>query len=192
MSALSRTTQERESRSDAELVIAARLGDRSAFDVLVCRYWAGAVNVVYRLCGNAHLAEEAAQEAFLRAWQRLKSYRTDRPFRSWLYRIAVNLALDALRREREVLNVETLSLASEEDGPEAALAQNQQIERVRQAVLALPPAARAVLVLREYEGLTYEEIAETLDIPAGTVMSRLNYARQKLRQILAPEMEELL
>ena len=76
-------------------------------------------------------------------------------------------------------------------GPEAALQDKERDERVRQAVLELPPASRGVLVLREYEGLSYREIADTLNIPMGTVMSRLNYARQRLRQRLALELEEL-
>jgi RNA polymerase sigma-70 factor (ECF subfamily) len=108
-----------------------------------------------------------------------------------VYRIATNAALDFLRRERETVDVDTLSLVSSDEGPEAMVERAERGERVRQAVLALPPASRAVLVLREYEGLSYQEIADTLRIPIGTVMSRLNYARNRLRESLAPYLEVL-
>jgi len=143
------------------------------------------------MCGDANLAEDAAQEAFIRAWQHLPNYRPRSPFRNWLYRIATNAATDLIRRERETVDVDTLSLASSDEGPEAMVERGERREHVRQAVLALPPASRAVLVLREYEGLSYREIADTLSIPIGTVMSRLNYARNRLRQSLAPYLEVL-
>ena len=147
--------------------------------------------MVYRMCGDANLAEDAAQEAFIRAWQHLANYRPRSPFRNWVYRIATNVALDVLRREKETVDVEVLPLTSSNRGPEATVARKERGERVRQAVLALPPASRAALVLREYEGLSYQEIADTLDIPIGTVMSRLNYARNRLRKLLAPCLEVL-
>jgi len=147
--------------------------------------------VVYRMCGDANLAEDSAQEAFIRAWRHLPSYRPHSPFRNWVYRIATNVALDMLRRERETVDIDTLSLVSPDGGPEALVEGEERGERVRQAVLALPPDSRAALVLREYEGLSYREIADTLGIPIGTVMSRLNYARNRLRESLAPYLEVL-
>jgi RNA polymerase sigma-70 factor (ECF subfamily) len=177
--------------TELELITQAQQGDRRAFGELVRRHRKGAVNVVYRMCGDANLAEDAAQEAFIRAWQHLPSYRPRSPFRNWVYRIATNAALDLLRRERETVDVDTLSLASSDKGPEAMVERGERGKRVQQAVLALPPASRAVLVLREYEGLSYREIADTLDIPIGTVMSRLNYARHRLRESLAPYLEVL-
>ncbi|MCP4519385.1 MAG: sigma-70 family RNA polymerase sigma factor, partial [Delftia sp.] len=113
------------------------------------------------------------------------------PFCNWVYRIAINAALDALRRERETVDVDGMPLAAEGKGPEAALQGKQRDDMVRQAVLALPPASRGVLVLREYQGLAYREIADTLNIPIGTVMSRLSYARKRLRETLAPYLEVL-
>jgi RNA polymerase sigma-70 factor (ECF subfamily) len=177
--------------NEIELITRAQQGDRRAFGQLVRRHREGVVNVVYRMYGDANLAEDAAQEAFIRAWQNLPSYRPRSPFRNWVYRIATNAALDALRREREAVDIDALALASSDNGPEAVVEGAERGERVRQAVLALPPASRAVLVLREYEGLSYREIAETLGIPMGTVMSRLNYARNRLRQSLAPYLEVL-
>jgi RNA polymerase sigma-70 factor (ECF subfamily) len=131
-----------------------------------------------------------AQEAFLRAWQKIASYQPRSPFRNWVYRIATNAALDAFRREKEMLNIDDISIASTSVGPETAQARDELGSQIKQAILSLPAASRAVLVLREYESLSYREISETLEIPLGTVMSRLNFARTKLRQILAPHMEE--
>jgi RNA polymerase sigma-70 factor (ECF subfamily) len=177
--------------NELELIARAQQGDRQAFGELVRCHREGVVNVVYRMCGDGHLAEDAAQEAFIRAWRGLARYRPQSRFRNWLYRIATNVALDALRRERETLDIDGLSAAASELGPEAAVEEEERGERVQRAVLALPPASRAVLILREYEGLAYQEIAETLDIPVGTVMSRLNYARKRLRETLAPYLEVL-
>ena len=176
---------------ELELIAQAQQGDRQAFGELVSRHRKGTINVVYRMCGDANLAEDAAQEAFIRAWQHLPNYRPRSPFRNWVYRIATNTALDFLRRERESVDVDTLSLASSDGDPEAMVERGERSERVRQAVLALPPASRTVLILREYEGLSYREIADTLGIPIGTVMSRLNYARNRLRESLAPYLEVL-
>ena len=171
-------------------VARARQGDRQAFGELVRRHRQGVVNVVYRMCGDSALAEDAAQEAFLRAWQNLSRYQPRYAFRSWLYRIALNLAIDTLRRERPTADLSDEPLASSEDSPETLLERKQQAEQVRQAVLDLPPASRVVLVLREYEALSYQEIAEALDIPMGTVMSRLNYARGQMRRALSQHLED--
>ncbi len=146
--------------------------------------------MVYRMCGDAALAEDAAQEAFLRAWQNLGRYNPRFAFRSWVYRIALNVAVDALRRERPTTDLAAEPLVSGAESPEAWLERKQQAEQVRRAVLDLTPASRAVLVLREYEALSYHEIAEALDIPLGTVMSRLNYARGRLRRALSRHPEE--
>lgn len=177
--------------SEKDLITQAQKGDRRAFSQLVRRHREGVVNVVYRMCGDANLADDAAQETFIRAWQHLPGYRPRSPFRNWLYRIATNVARDALRRERGMVSLDSVPLANSEQGPEAAVEGKERGDRVRQAVLSLPPASRAVLVLREYEDLSYREIADTLGIPVGTVMSRLNYARNRLRESLAPYMEVL-
>jgi RNA polymerase sigma-70 factor (ECF subfamily) len=177
--------------TELELIAQAKQGDRHAFGELVRLNRQGVINVVYRMCGDANLAEDAAQEAFIRAWQNLPNYRPRSPFRNWVYRIATNAALDVLRRERETVDVDDLPLAAAGKGPEAVVEGGERGARVRQAVLELPSASRAVLVLREYEGLAYKEIADTLDIPVGTVMSRLNYARNRLRESLAPHLEDL-
>ena len=175
--------------NESELVSQAQCGDRAAFGDLVRHHRSGVINVVYRMCGDVQLAEDAAQEAFIRAWQKLPGYQPRSPFRNWLYRIATNVALDTLRRERETVDLDDVPLQNPHAGPESAVENAEQAELVRAAVLALPPASRAVLVLREYEGLSYRQIAETLGIPLGTVMSRLNYARTHLAAALSPLVE---
>lgn len=177
--------------SEHDLIAQTKKGDRQAFGELVLRHRGGAIQVVYRITGNAQIAEELVQEAFVRAWVKIHRFRPDSSFRNWLYRIATNATLDMLRREKETVNIDTLPLPTPQAGPETALERSERGEQVRQAVLALPTAARAVLVLREYEGLSYREIAEALEIPLGTVMSRLNYARTRLRELLTPHLETL-
>jgi RNA polymerase sigma-70 factor (ECF subfamily) len=177
--------------NEQEWIACAQQGDRQAFGELVGLHRQGVVNVVYRMCGDPQLAEEAAQEAFLRAWQNLQRYNPRFAFRNWVYRIALNVAVDTLRRERPTLDIAVEPLAASGDSPEAALEHKERAEQVRRAVLDLPPTSRAALVLREYEGLTYQEIAEALDIPIGTVMSRLNYARRQVRRALSQHWEVL-
>ena len=172
--------------NEAELVSRAKNGDRNAFGELVCIHAQGVRNVIYRMCGDAQIAEDAAQETFIQAWLHLASYRPHVPLRGWLYRIALNAATDMLRKERRILPgpLEDLDLPDSGLGPEVRFFQDERAALIRKAVLSLPDACRAVLVLREYEGLSYQEIAEALDIPPGTVMSRLNYARKLLRNKL--------
>ncbi|MGD0004210.1 MAG: sigma-70 family RNA polymerase sigma factor, partial [Anaerolineaceae bacterium] len=154
---------------EAEVVLVSRAqkGDRSAFGELVQRYQGAVVDVVYRMCSDAQLAQDAAQEAFIQAWLHLPSYRPKSPLRNWLYRIAVNTALDALRRQARLLprEIEKLDLAAPQDNPESLLVEKERADQVQRAVQTLPDACRAVLVLREYENLSYKDIASTLDIP---------------------------
>ncbi len=172
--------------TETGLIEQAQNGDRNAFGELVRRHYQGVVQVVYRMCGDAGLAEDAAQEAFIRAWVNLPSYQPQSSLRNWLYRIAVNAALDVLRRkpEERLEDEEALMVPDQAAGPETALIEKERAALLRQAMQSLPEAARSALVLREYGGLSYQEIAGALDVPVGTVMSRLNYARNRLREIL--------
>jgi RNA polymerase sigma-70 factor (ECF subfamily) len=178
---------EQTSEIENSLIQRAKQGDRNAFGELVGRYYETVIGLVYHLCGDAQIAQDATQEAFIRAWVKLPSFQPRAPFRSWVYRIAVNTALDILRKKTEESlenNEEMLVMAEKSLGPEAAYIEKEQTDFLQSAVKALPEAARTVLVLREYGGLSYEEIASVLEIPLGTVMSRLNYARSSLREKL--------
>ena len=175
---------------ESELVIRAQHGDRKAFDELVCTHAQAVMNVIYRMCGDVQVAEDAAQETFVRAWLHLYTYRPGTSLRNWLYRIGVNAAADILRKEKRILPnaIENLQLTDSHPGPEVILTQTERIELVQKTILSLPDLSRAVLILREYEELSYHEIADTLDIPVGTVMSRLNYARKILKEKLEQSM----
>jgi RNA polymerase sigma-70 factor, ECF subfamily len=184
------TTARMTAIDETQLVHRAKSGERNAFSELVCIHAQGVRNVIYRMCGDTQIAEDAAQETFIQAWLHLSSYRPETSLRNWLYRIAVNAALDMLRKEKRILPnaLEDLQLRDPLPGPETVFSQGERKALVQKAVLALPDASRAVLVLREYEGMSYHEIADALDIPLGTVMSRLNYARKLLKDKLAPKL----
>jgi len=179
--------------NETELVRQAQNGDRNAFSELVRVHAKGVLNVVYRMCGDMLVAEDAAQETFIRAWQSLPSFRPGTPLRNWLYRIAFNAGMDMLRKNKRILpdDIEDMHLTDGQPGLESLVSQNERTAMVQKAILSLPDASRAVLVLREYEGLSYQEISSTLDIPVGTVMSRLNYARNLLKSKLQPQLSLL-
>lgn len=174
--------------TDQTLAASALQGDRQAFTELVNRHREEVFRFVYRICGDAQSADEAAQEAFIRAWQKLASYKPQYPFRNWIFSIAAHAAQDEFRKEPQTVSLEAVEIS---DGklPEAEAEAHERASMIRNAVLDLPSASRAVLVLREYEGLSYQEISSVLAIPAGTVMSRLSYARSLLREKLADCLE---
>jgi RNA polymerase sigma-70 factor (ECF subfamily) len=169
---------------DRDLIASAQQGDRQAFTQLVRRHQGSVVSLTYRMCGDLRLAEDVAQEAFVRVWQNLNSYKPQYAFRSWLHRIAANAALDSLRRERPTADVDSLSLADSGPSPEQSAENDERATHVSRAIAKLSESLRVVLILREYQELTYQEIADALDIPIGTVMSRLNSARAQLRHEL--------
>lgn len=172
-------------RSDDELVTRAAAGELAAFELLVERHSAVAVRVAARIVGEDR-AEDVAQDAFLRAFHRLPQFRGDAPFRAWLLRITHNVALNALARERYADEGDE-GLAAQ---PETARGPSEQLElSERQARLLaklgqMTPAHRAVLVLRDLEDLTYDEIAAVTDSPLGTVKGRLHRARRELIELL--------
>ena len=172
--------------SETELISRAQRGQRDAFSELVCIHAQGVRNVIYRMCGDPQIAEDAAQETFIQAWMHLPSYRSGTSLRNWLYRIAINAATDLLRKEKRIVPnaLEDLQLQDPGLGPEALFFEEERTALIQKAILSLPEASRAVLVLREYEGMSYHEIADALDIPVGTVMSRLSYARKTLKEKL--------
>ena len=170
---------------EAELIRDSIAGDNPSFAELVRRHRSFVLALAYRLCGDRAQAEDIAQDVFVRVWQALPGFRFQAAFRTWLYRIATNVAIEQLRHVKPTADIEDIPLAAQ-DTPEDTALRTEQCRAVRDAVLQLPLQSRLVLILREYEGLCYKEIASTLDIPIGTVMSRLNYARQRLHQDLAP------
>lgn len=189
-----------ERESDTELVRQCLGGDQGAFDVLVHRYRDGVYNFASRSLRDGWEAEDAAQEAFVRAYATLSRFRGECTFRTWLFRIAHNLCVDRARRARfRSRAAPTLTHASDEaredildalpdpgPGPEAEAISREAAAQVAAALAGLPDRLRAVLLLWEGEGLSYQEIAGVMGCPVGTVKSRLFKARMELRKRLEP------
>jgi RNA polymerase sigma-70 factor (ECF subfamily) len=174
---------------EAFLIARARRGDASAFEDIVRLYQRRVYGVALRIVRAHDVADDVTQEAFLRAWRSLDRFELGRPFGPWVCRIAANLAVNHVRSPRareEALPDAHAETSSREPGPLGALL-DAEGNRVLQAALAeLPKEQRAVLVLRAVEELSYAEIAEALGISAGTVMSRLFRARERLALALRP------
>jgi RNA polymerase sigma-70 factor (ECF subfamily) len=172
---------------DAELVRRTTRGELVAFEQLVDRHRPVVVRVAARIVGSDD-AEDVSQDAFLRAFHRLERFRGDAPFRSWLLRIAHNAALDYLRRRRpERLDEAMLEGAVDESAqrpPAETLERRERIDRLERKLRGLSGPHRAVLVLRDVEGLTYDEIATLTDAPVGTVKGRLHRARREFIEML--------
>jgi RNA polymerase sigma-70 factor (ECF subfamily) len=170
--------------SEHDQLVRAQAGDKAAYGQIVQRYRRLIVSVAYHQGLDLAAAEDAAQETFVKAWLALPRFReSGGSLRAWLCRIATNAAMDLHRRTRQAAELSE-DVAAREAGPAEQAEANDRAQVVRQALAQLPPASRTALVLREYEGLSYAEIASALDIPLGTVMSRLNYARGRLREQL--------
>lgn len=171
--------------ADRALVEAAAAGSREAFDELICRHQTAILNLIRALADGAD-ADDLAQEAFVRAWKGLRRFRGESSFRTWLYRVAINVARSGRARERNLLRWfrPATDAREPESGAEpidAILARRQAVER---ALHSLPGDLRAAVTLRDLQGLDYREIAEILDVPLGTVESRIFRARQRLRPLL--------
>lgn len=177
---------------DQSLIDACRLGRTEAFGELVRRYQDRLYPTVFRLCGSTEDALDLLQDAFLRAFEKLGSFHGESSFYTWVYRIAVNLALSDRRKHRHV-HVGPLARGEtsldppgdpEATDPGRPLELRERDDAVRAALAALADDHRAVVILKEYDGLRYEEIAATLGVPIGTVRSRLHRARLELRDRL--------
>jgi len=168
-------------------------GDRVAFGELVLRHQDRLYNTVYRLLGNADDAQDVVQDAFLNAYQSLRHFKGDSRFYTWLYRIAVNSAISLKRKHRVLLRTDLVGRdrlvpepvdGSASSQPCTALERREDERRLQAALGLLTEEHRTVLVLKEIDGRKYEEIAEILQVPIGTIRSRLHRARLELRDQL--------
>jgi RNA polymerase sigma-70 factor (ECF subfamily) len=176
--------------TDGSLVRRVQRGDRAAFDLLVRKYQHKVVKLVMRYVGSQAEAEDVAQDAFIKAYRALANFRGDSAFYTWLYRIAINTAKNAIgSRDRQTLPIEgdngedsyDLQDRLQDNATPEALAMTDEIrDTVNRAIAALPEDLRTAIVLRELEGLSYEDIAATMSCPVGTVRSRIFRAREAI------------
>ncbi len=179
------------------LLSLARQGEVAAFEALIEGYEERIYNLAFRMLGNAEDARDAAQETFLKAYSGLQRFRGDASFSTWIYRIARNVCLDVLRRRSkgrtysldEPIDLDdgqvSRQIPVDRPGPEDSVMEREIRDGINLALAELPEHHRSVVVLRDIEGFTYEEIADILKIELGTVKSRLYRARSSLHDLLA-------
>ena len=183
--------------TDKELVRRVQEGDKRAFDLLFSRYQHKIVNLVARYLRDPEDVEDVAQEAFIKAFRALPRFRGDSAFYTWLYRIAINTAKNHLvARSRRPPGVDVdvedaefmdgADLLKESESPEAAMARDELSQAIDVAIAQLPDDLRSAVTLREFDGLSYEQIAQIMDCPVGTVRSRIFRARESIDQHIAP------
>jgi len=182
---------------DAELMLRVQQGDESAFAALVEKYQRPMMNFMYRMVLNAAEAEDLTQEAFLRAYRAAPRYRPEARLSTWLFRIAINLALKKLRagRLKRALSLNQVfgaghrssePAAAAEFQPDVQLEQREMLQALETALHELPERQRIAVTLQRFEGFSYHEIAETMGCSVGSVESLLGRAKSKLRDSLAP------
>ncbi|MEO0616533.1 MAG: RNA polymerase sigma factor RpoE [Pseudomonadota bacterium] len=181
---------------DALLVKRVQKGDKSAFDLLVLKYQHKIVNLVSRYVRDADEALDVAQEAFIKAYRALPRFRGDSAFYTWLYRIAVNTAknhLVAAKRRpmdydldlQDPDQYEMHARLNTTDTPEAVALRDETQQQINRSINELPPDLRTAIILREIDGMSYEEIAQTMECPVGTVRSRIFRAREAISKGIA-------
>ncbi len=182
---------------DEELVLRVQQGDKSAYDLLVIKYQHRIIQLVNRYIKDPSDAQDVAQEAFIKAYRALGNFRGESAFYTWLYRIAINTAKNYLmsrsRRSADaqvdVLDAEQIEKAPQLQGmetPERQLLNEEIVETIKTAIAKLPEEMRVAIMLREFEGMSYEEIAQAMDCPVGTVRSRIFRAREAIDSKLTP------
>jgi RNA polymerase sigma-70 factor (ECF subfamily) len=173
--------------SEEDLIRRVKNGDCEAFSPLVERYKLPLYKVMYRMVHNRDDAEDLVEEAFIRSYKAIARFETGRPFFSWICRIAVNNAINYLKKERRghIQSVDEIqySLAAKKGNPVEMTKQKMLEEKITAAMALLPANYRTILTLKIEQDFSYEEIGRILKIPKGTVMSRLSRARQKLKEI---------
>jgi RNA polymerase sigma-70 factor (ECF subfamily) len=181
--------------TDHDLMCKFQAGDVSAFEQLMCKHQKSVINTIYRFIGNRAKAEELAQEVFLKVYNSAQKYKPKAKFSTWLYKITSNLCLNELRKKR----FETVSLSLDDLGeetndlidakqipPDIALEKNERVALIKKALESLPEKQRMALILREYNDLSYKEIAEVMRCSVASVQSRLQRAKATLKEKLAP------
>jgi len=197
LDASNREVRKREADKDRELISRAQKGDHTAFRALVDRHQRRTFAIAMGLVRDENDARELVQEAFLRVYRGLGAFQGGSSFFTWLYRIVTNLAIDLMRKpgRKEAEQAEEQSTEEEDEFPMVSridgadpldvMRRREIASRLREALDALPPYHRGVVLMREVEGMSYEEMAKAMGVSKGTIMSRLHHARQKLQSTLA-------
>ena len=187
-------------RSDQEIVALARAGEEAAYRELIRRYERPLFSLLFRMVRDRELAEDLAQETFVKALNAIESYRPEFKFSSWIFKIANNAAIDHLRRREldtlsldgsphaetpEAVEATALQIGDRQESPLDAVEARELGGQIEQAIAQLRPEYRSCILLRHVEGRAYEEIAEILNLPLGTVKTYIHRARNELRQALA-------
>ncbi|MFA6600831.1 MAG: sigma-70 family RNA polymerase sigma factor [Candidatus Omnitrophota bacterium] len=187
---------------DAGLIAKAKRGDKAEFGKLVTRHYDMVYAIAYGVLNHRESALDVAQEVFVKVYKLIATFEGKSKFKTWLHRIAVNAAIDQARKKRPMESLDLdeedaeesgrppLVVADSGPGPRERFEQSEMRELIDKAMRQLSADHKAVLVLREWQGLSYEEIAETLGVEVGTVMSRLFYARKKLADALGPKVQK--
>lgn len=185
---------------DVELVQQARAGNQEAFGKLAGKYYEMVFAVAFGVLHHREMARDVAQEVFMKAQREISRFEGKSKFKTWIYRITVNASIDEQRRKKPSQSLDATDASDDEDekpviitdssaGPREKAEHEELKKMVAAAIEKLSPDHRAVLVLREWQDLSYDEIAETLGLELGTVMSRLFYARKKLAEVLSGKLE---
>ena len=188
--------KETNKEADLALVRRAKKGDYRAFDLLVLKYQSRIVSIAFKFVKEIQLAEDISQEAFIKAYRSIDSFREESAFYTWLYRITANTAKNYLvsKGRRKESSISEMSISENEDffelptndSPEQILMAQSLKDTIYDALSGLPEDTRTALSLREFEGLNYEEIAEIMNCPVGTVRSRIFRGREALEDLISP------
>jgi len=191
------------SDKEKDLLLKARNGDVKAFETIIEDYQKKVFNIALRMIGNHDDASELAQEVFIRIFKSLKNFKGESSLSTWIYRITTNVCLDELRKRKNKNIVSLDEDVKQDDGeikrqvedarptPDVIAEKNEVLRVVKEAILSLPEDQRTVIILRDIQGFSYDEIAKIMNCPEGTVKSRINRSRQILRDRLKPKLELL-
>lgn len=191
--------------SDNEAVLLKKIkeGDIASFELLIAEYQVYAYNIAYRMLGNAEDAKDITQEALIKVYKSISKFKETSNFSTWLYRIVMNTCKDELKKRKEVTlsldkEIETkdgtvsIEIGDERLNPSKILERNEVSHLVQEAINTLPDSNRMVIVLRDIQGLSYEEISQVIKEPIGTVKSRINRGRGMLKKILIDQKHLIL